>query len=147
MNVPFQGGCQCGALRYECTEEPTRIYHCHCAACRRATGTAFHTGLLVKRSAFRFLKGQAKTWDRDADSGNRVTEAFCEQCGSPIYVCSSGRPDGMSIKAGSLDDPYAVKATGQIWLAGAVPWHDTCLAEDRHEAGYPMGPVRTPTGG
>ncbi len=143
MDVPYRGGCQCGTIRYECSEAPARVYHCHCTSCQKATGSAFHTGLLITRASFRYLKGEAKIWDRTTDSGNIVTEAFCDTCGTPIYVCTSGRPTGMSLKAGSLDNPHELKVTGQIWLSSAVPWHDTSLAEDRHEGGYPMGPMPT----
>ena len=142
MDIPFQGGCQCGAIRYECTAAPARVYHCHCRDCQKATGTAFHTGVMVPREAVRFTKAKPKTYDRPTDSGNTVTEAFCGTCGSPIYVCSSGRPTHMSLKAGALDKPGDVTATGQIWLSSAVPWHDTCLAEDHHQQGYPMGALR-----
>lgn len=139
MEIPFSGGCACGAVRYECSSEPARIYHCHCTDCQKATGTAFHTGLLVPREATRFTASQPRTWDRPTDSGNVVTEAFCDTCGAPIYVCSTGRPAHMSLKAGSLDDPQAVRASTQIWTRSAVPWHDTCLATDRHEAAVPKG--------
>jgi hypothetical protein len=136
MKAPFTGGCACGAVRYECAEIPARMYHCHCIDCQKATGTAFHTGLLVSRDAVVFEKAMPKTWDRPTDSGNVVTEAFCDTCGSPIYVCSTGRLTHMSLKAGSLDDPNAVAASTQIWTRSAVPWHDTSLATDRHALAF-----------
>jgi hypothetical protein len=139
MQIPFSGGCACGAVRYECSEAPARVYHCHCTDCHKATGSAFHTGLLVAREAVGFSGAEPKTWDRPTDSGNVVTEAFCGNCGSPIYVCSTGRMTHMSLKAGSLDDPRAVRASTQIWTRSAVPWHDTGLATDRHEVAFSEG--------
>lgn len=141
MDVPFEGGCACGAIRYRCSAPPYRVYHCHCTDCQKATGTAFHTGVMVPREAVVFTKGAPKTWDREADSGNTITEAFCADCGGPLYVCSNGRPTHLSLKAGSLDHPEQLAPTGQIWLSSAMPWHDTCLATDKHERGYVMGPV------
>jgi hypothetical protein len=38
------GQCHCGALRVIATGEPDRVYLCHCKACQRRTGTAFHFG-------------------------------------------------------------------------------------------------------
>jgi hypothetical protein len=137
MKTPFSGGCACGAIRYECAEEPLRVYHCHCTDCHKATGSAFHTGLLVSREAVRFSGTEPKTWDRPTDSGNTVTEAFCDTCGSPIFVCSTARPTHMSLKAGSLDDPKAIEASTQIWTRSAVAWHDTSHATEKHEAGVP----------
>jgi hypothetical protein len=136
MDIPFTGGCACGEIRYRCAEAPVRMYHCHCTDCQKATGTAFHTGVLVPRAAMTLEKGTPKTWDRSTDSGNVITEAFCGTCGSPIYVCSTGGPARMSLKAGSLDDPTPVRTSTQIWTRSAVPWHDTSLATDRHEVGF-----------
>jgi hypothetical protein len=30
MKLPQTGGCQCGKVRYEITEEPQSVYTCHC---------------------------------------------------------------------------------------------------------------------
>jgi hypothetical protein len=38
------GQCHCGSLRIIVTGEPDRVYLCHCKACQRRTGTAFHFG-------------------------------------------------------------------------------------------------------
>ena len=44
MELPLKGGCMCGAVRYEITCEPTRVYACHCTDCQRATTSAFSIG-------------------------------------------------------------------------------------------------------
>lgn len=36
-----RGGCACGAVRYEVRGEPTVVGLCHCADCRRESGSAF----------------------------------------------------------------------------------------------------------
>lgn len=144
MDLPFTGSCQCGEISYECSEAPLKEYICHCVNCQKTTGSAFHAGLLVERETVSFTKGEPKRWDRLADSGNTVTEAFCGTCGTPIYVASSGRPLHMSLKAGATDKPTQFQADSQIWVSKAVPWHDTCRAEDRHEKGYQMGNTLPP---
>jgi hypothetical protein len=37
--VTLTGRCLCGTVKYEVTGEPARFLHCHCARCRKATGT------------------------------------------------------------------------------------------------------------
>ena len=32
----LEGGCQCGAIRYQISGEPVMAAICHCAMCRRA---------------------------------------------------------------------------------------------------------------
>ena len=41
--VPI-GQCHCGSLRVTTTEEPDRVYLCHCKACQRSTSTVFRYG-------------------------------------------------------------------------------------------------------
>src|SRR6266571_8896140 len=45
--------CHCGSLRVIASGEPERVYLCHCKACQRRTGTAFHFGTS-------WLKGQVR---------------------------------------------------------------------------------------
>ena len=44
MKLPLIGGCVCGSVRYEISQNPTRIYACHCTDCQRATTSAFSIG-------------------------------------------------------------------------------------------------------
>ncbi len=37
MQVPFSGGCACGAIRYECSADPAFSWHCHCRDCLNPT--------------------------------------------------------------------------------------------------------------
>jgi hypothetical protein len=53
MNLPQTGGCLCGKIRYEITEEPQLVYTCHCVDCQRLTSSAFSMGIVVPDRAFR----------------------------------------------------------------------------------------------
>jgi hypothetical protein len=39
--VPVTGGCLCGAIRYESSEEPYAVAYCHCDSCKKALGGVF----------------------------------------------------------------------------------------------------------
>ena len=69
------GQCHCSSLRVIATDEPDRVYLCHCKACQRRTGTAFHFGATYPKERVG-LDGERKIYERDADSGYRIRFHF-----------------------------------------------------------------------
>ena len=122
LKVPFEGGCQCGAIRYRCTAPPYVQYTCHCRACQRLTSSAFATAIQVPAEAFSIQEGTVLTRDRTADSGNRLTTAFCGTCGSVLYSANSARPRLRSIYVGTLDTAADVDVSAHIWTKMRWPW-------------------------
>lgn len=122
MGMTITGGCLCGAVRYECTGEPGPANYCHCADCRRWTGSAFIVSMRTEKANFRIVAGEPKGFAKAADSGNLVTRYSCPDCGSPVYVAPERYPQGVFIAAGSLDDPSVVKPRHQSWAGSRVGW-------------------------
>jgi hypothetical protein len=115
------GGCQCGALRYELSAQPHKIYICHCNECRKQSASAFGISLFVPREALRLIRGQPHWWSRTADSGNVLECAFCPDCGSRLWHQRPSRPGVITVKAGSLDEPTDVGAAVHIWTSRKLP--------------------------
>ncbi len=109
------GGCQCGAIRYECFGEPKALYACHCRECRKQSASAFGLSLQMPRMGFRLTRGVPKYWTRTADSGNTVKCAFCGTCGSRLWHERDAESDSITIKAGSLDKPVDLSNAIHIW--------------------------------
>jgi hypothetical protein len=121
MQIRFQGGCTCGAIRYESSVDPQFSFHCQCRQCQRASGTG-HASLLAVPTDALTIRGALKLHDQKADSGSTVSRGFCSTCGSPILNKSSGYPDVRFIHAASLDDPSVFKPKKLVWSASAQPW-------------------------
>ncbi len=115
------GGCQCGAVRYESEGEPLALYVCHCRECRKQSASAFGMSFIVPRAGFRVVDGAPQLWVRTADSGNKVTCAFCPQCGSRLWHERTGAADTVTIKAGSLDEPVEFSTAIHIWTSRKLP--------------------------
>ena len=135
MTKTIKGGCLCGEVRYECSSDPEFSYFCHCTDCQKASGTAFHTGVVFARPDFTVTQGEAKTWSRPSDAGNTVTHAFCDTCGAQLFVWSSAGPERISVKAGSLDDTSIVTPKLQIWTQSEVSWSTLDQASERFSQG------------
>jgi len=104
MTRPITGGCQCGAVRYQC-ENLGRASICHCRMCQKAFGGFF--GPLVTGIGLRWM-GKEPT---QFQSSNKVKRGFCENCGTPLtYDYGSA----LEISIGSLDDPEQAAPVIQV---------------------------------
>ena len=120
MKIPQTGGCQCGAVRYEITEEPQLVYTFHCTDCQRLTSTAFSMGVVVPERALRLSGVEPRRLTRTADSGRINTRLVCPQCGT--WVCSLPRDGVHRVRAGTLDDTSWLRPTRHIWTRSKQPW-------------------------
>ena len=115
------GGCQCGALRYDCSAELLFAGNCHCRDCQKATGGAYVPAFAVPVDAVN-ITGALKYYESRADSGNTFSRGFCPTCGSRVFGKSSGFPQFLLITAGSLDDPSRFKPSMDFFTASAQAW-------------------------
>lgn len=120
----FTGGCLCGAIRYECSADPSGVVYCHCRNCQVTSGGAFSSNVMVPPDSLTITSGALTRYEDTAESGNTVSREFCNQCGSALV--SRPGPHMLVIKAGSLDDPSGLKPFMSIWEGSAQPWALKC---------------------
>jgi len=68
------------------------------------------------------IEGEAKRFDKPADSGNMVSRYFCGTCGGPVYSTNSGMPGMVFLRASSLDDPEVFTANLIVYTSRAASW-------------------------
>ncbi|HYC46628.1 MAG TPA: GFA family protein [Burkholderiales bacterium] len=122
VTLPLEGGCQCGALRYQVTQPPLMIYNCHCTNCQKIGGAAFSTPATILEASFSFTKGEPKTTEWKSDAGNSRYGWFCGDCGSRIAHGQTPSIGMLSLRAGTFDDTSWVEPVGDIWMRSAQPW-------------------------
>ncbi|CAN5441205.1 GFA family protein [soil metagenome] len=118
----LEGGCQCGAVRYEITGDLMGSGVCHCRACQHSTGGGPNSVALASKSGFSVTQGQPQRYLRQGSSGGDVAQVFCADCGSPLWSEASNLPF-VPVKAGSLDDPSILEPAIHLWTSAAQPWH------------------------
>lgn len=123
MEVKFEGGCLCGAVRYRSTAEPMMGGHCYCVDCRRSSGSSRCSHLVVSKAAVA-VEGEVTLYERPADSGNVVSRAFCPTCGAPVYSLNTGMPEAIFIRASSLDDLEVFKPGMAVYGSRAPSWEN-----------------------
>jgi hypothetical protein len=121
MELPINGGCFCGAVRYAIDKQPFAQANCHCRSCQHATGGAYAPVLLVPTKSLK-VDGEYKEYMAKGDSGHDVARAFCGQCGTTIFAHTT-RVKGMRpVYAITLDNPEQFKPELDAWLDFAQPW-------------------------
>ncbi|TRM58527.1 Mss4-like protein [Schizophyllum amplum] len=117
------GGCFCGAVRYSFTGEPVGKAICHCLNCRKISGTAYSTNVLIPADAFTVTAGTPKTYTWVGGSGKPITSFLCGDCGSTMWIAAHS---GMKVvKAGTLDDADALdlaKPQAEIFVTRRANW-------------------------
>jgi hypothetical protein len=135
----WTGGCHCGGVRYVITAEPMMGGHCHCTDCQRLSGAGHASHLAFPEAAFR-LTGEVRTYAHLADSGNRVTSAFCPTCGAPIWGRSSGMPGMITVRAASLDAPERFVPQLAVFARSARAWDPPAAGLPTFATMPPMAP-------
>lgn len=119
------GECYCGAIAYEAEVDPSRSAICNCTDCQKFSGSPWRASIPAKVEDFRLLRGMLKTYVKTADSGAKRLQAFCGDCGSPIYATSAENQTIFNLRLGALKQAAALPPTRQIWMESALPWaHD-----------------------
>lgn len=120
----FEGGCNCGAIRYRVEGTPLAVAACHCTRCRRQSGAAYSVNLVVRASAMTVAGTLAVYEDPETSSGSPVRREFCGSCGSPIRSVMTADPRVVAVKAGTADAPGDFAPTLHIWTGSKLPWVD-----------------------
>jgi hypothetical protein len=103
---PLTGRCLCGAVRFEVDSPLVSANYCHCARCRRRTGTA------------------------------ASAQAAIERCGSALFSQSQADPAKMTIRMGAFDSDPGIRPQARHHVGTAAVWEpipDDGLP--RHEGG------------
>ena len=121
MAQQYTGKCQCGAVNYSLLSSPKTTHACHCFDCQKRTGSAFGISMVVAEDDL-VLNGELKSFERIADSGFKLTQFFCPNCGNPIYGLNERRPNIVVLFPGTLNDTSWFEMERVIWKSRAQAW-------------------------
>ena len=118
--LPLTGGCLCGAVRFEVTEEPEYASYCHCTRCQRRTGTAASASARLVPGSLRVLSGEDAlgAW-APADGFHKV---FCSRCGAHLWSRHPTDPSIVSVRMGAFDEDPGVRPSHRQYVAYAAAW-------------------------
>ena len=116
------GACHCGAIAFTAEADPARVSVCHCVDCQVLTGSAWRVSVPAAAAGFRLLRGTPRDYVKTAESGNRRVQAFCADCGTPLYACDAEAPKVYMLRVGALAQRAELPPQRQIWCRSALAW-------------------------
>ena len=121
--MKIDGGCHCGHITYQAEIDPEKVLICHCTDCQTLSGSVFRTAAPTGEDTFKLLTGELKIYVKTAESGNKRAQAFCPECGTPIYASSVGEgPKVHNLRVGTVRQRAALVPKLQIWARSEQPW-------------------------
>jgi len=105
MSHIHEGGCLCGAVRYQVTGTPEVASICHCRYCQLRSGSTFGVSVYFSQDQVQLGNGAVKTHHLTTASGRAFDTRFCTNCGTTVWWTIGTRPNSIGISGGTFDPP------------------------------------------
>lgn len=115
----IEGGCFCGAVRYQIDGALESAMACHCSRCRKAFSSASSAYAEIPDSSqFHWTSGEKElcTYTSTQEWG----VAFCRTCGSTLCGMFNGKVHGVTL--GTVDGDPGVQIKAHIFVGSKAPW-------------------------
>ncbi|MBW4628519.1 MAG: GFA family protein [Brasilonema octagenarum HA4186-MV1] len=120
-NLPWEGGCRCGQLRFKVSAAPLLTMACHCTGCQRMTASAFSLSVAIPSVGFSLLKGQPVI----GGLHGAARHYFCPHCMSWMFTRPEGMDEFVNLRATMLDDASWFMPFIETWTKERLSWATT----------------------
>lgn len=122
MNI--EGRCHCGEISFSAEVIPDQVIVCHCSDCQSLSGSPYRTIIPAVEGTFQIESGNPKIYVKTAEDGAKRAQAFCPECGSPIYAAPVGEAalQFIGIRVGLIKQKDQLIPNKQIWCRSSLGW-------------------------
>jgi hypothetical protein len=107
--MKIDGRCHCGLISYEAEVDPDMLTICHCTDCQTLGGSAFRAIIAASAENFVLRSRSPKIYLKTAESGAQRAQAFCPDCGTPLYAAESKNPTTYLLRVGASSSSSSTK--------------------------------------
>jgi hypothetical protein len=126
----LKGSCLCGRMSFEIHGAVHSARYCHCATCRKFSGTAYAAWGVVQANHLIVTGSELGVTKFDSGGGLR---AFCSSCGSPLWYEPANVPTFRGIPLGVIDEGDVPTPQMHVWTQSKVSWASFEDELPRHE--------------
>ena len=116
----LQGSCLCGGVRFSVTEPFISATYCHCASCKKLSGSIGTANARVRSDAIRVLAGEELLRTFQPAEGSSKT--FCSACGSNLFGGGWPESERASVRLSAIDDTFDQRPESHIFVRSVAPW-------------------------
>ncbi|PCK07467.1 MAG: aldehyde-activating protein [Alteromonadaceae bacterium] len=117
----FDGSCLCGQVSLRITPPLKLMQYCHCARCRKVTGSAHASNIYIDKSQLQWVSGEALVKRFEHPDAKYYAAAFCSNCGSSLpWQVKQG--DTVVVPAGCLDGKLNIEPKQNIYWDSRACW-------------------------
>jgi hypothetical protein len=118
MTLVRQGGCLCGAVRFQVSGPANWTAYCHCQSCRKHTGAPVSAYAGFDRVQVTVVKGEISRFA----SSPCARRGFCPTCGSTLSYEGDRWPTELHIHIGAFDEPEAFAPESHAFEEERLSW-------------------------
>ena len=131
MSKTIKGSCLCQGVTYQFHGPEFVFQYCHCSRCRKFTGSAHASNIIIDPKQFEWLSGEDLVGRFEHPDAKHFATCFCKNCGSSLpWMAQSGR--SIIIPAGTLDADPEIRPTQNIFWDSRAPWREEVDALPQH---------------
>ena len=132
MSENIKGSCLCQAVTYQYHGPEYVFQYCHCSRCRKFTGSAHASNIIVDPKQFEWLSGEELLGRFEHPEAKHFATCFCKTCGSSLpWMAKSGR--ALIIPAGTLDQDPGIRPTQNIFWQDRADWREEVGSLPKHD--------------
>ena len=117
-DIVHNGGCMCGAVKFQVHGTPKWVGYCHCGSCRKHTGAPISAYAGYERDHVRYLTPMPRYFA----SSPGVKRGYCGECGATLSYEGERWPTEIHFHVGAFERPEDFPPTGHAFKEERLPW-------------------------
>lgn len=120
-DLPWDGGCRCGAVRFRVSALPILTMACHCTGCQRMSASAFSLSAAIPAQGFTITQGEPVI----GGLHGAARHYFCGHCMTWMFTRPEGVDFFVNLRPTLLDHPASFVPYMETWTSEKLPWATT----------------------
>ena len=126
------GSCLCGEVTYKITGNLGIFQYCHCSRCRKFTGSAHASNIIIALEHFKWTSGEALVGRFEPKETKHFATSFCKNCGSSLPWLSKSHK-AIVVPAGTLDSDPGIRPFQNIFWGSKAEWYKDASGLVKHD--------------